>query len=240
MVRATTHRGSLWELAVLSLLREEPMHPYQMQRLLVERHKDEVLALRRGSLYHAINRLTQQGLILAVKVGREGRRPERTVYRITAAGDRERMRWLRDRIATPQQEPLEFVASLNFLVYLSAEDAVVQLEARIQALTARARTLHHMLKGLAGIVDRINRIESEYLLAVTEAELAWVRRLAGEVRSGSLAWDLRSILEKARAARKTARRGGGSDEQDALAGTRRPAAKSRTDRRVAPALADDR
>jgi DNA-binding PadR family transcriptional regulator len=207
MVRAIRPRGSLWEMAVLSLLREEPMHPYQMQRLLVERHKDEVLALRRGSLYHAIDRLTRQGLIAPVRVGREGRRPERTTYRITAAGDRERVRWLRERIATPQEEPLEFVATLNFLVYISPGDAVVQLEARIQALDARSRTLRRMLKGLAGIVDRINRVESEYLLAVTEAELAWVRRLVGEVRSGSLAWDLTDILDKDRAARKAAEKG---------------------------------
>ncbi len=41
-MRAISECGSLWELTVLSLLREEPMHPYQMQRLLVERHKDEV------------------------------------------------------------------------------------------------------------------------------------------------------------------------------------------------------
>lgn len=240
MPRGITARGSLWELAVLSLLREEPMHPYQMQRLLVQRHKDEVLALRRGSLYHAINRLTDQGLIVPVKVGREGRRPERTVYRITADGDRERQRWLRERIAMPQKEPLEFVASLNFLVYLSAEDAVTQLEARIQALEARARTLKQTLKGKAGVVDRINLIETEYLLAATEAELTWVRRLVGEVRSGNLAWDLRTILEKDRAARRMSRKEGGSDERRPLVRKGRPGAKSRSDRRAPSALSDHR
>ena len=33
------------------------MHPYEMQRLIRERHKDDVLDLKRGSLYHAIDRL---------------------------------------------------------------------------------------------------------------------------------------------------------------------------------------
>jgi hypothetical protein len=140
-------------------------------------------------------------------VGREGRRPERTTYRITAAGDRERERWLRERIATPQEEPLELVASLNFLVYLAPADAAVQLEARVRALDARSRALRRMLKGASGVVDRINTVERECQLAVTDAELAWVRRLAAEVRSGSLAWDLERILDKARAARQPAAKG---------------------------------
>ena len=76
----------LWELAVLTMLQERAMHPYEMQRLLRERHKDELLSLKRGSLYHAIGRLLRSGLIKVSKVGRSGRRPERTTYRITAEG----------------------------------------------------------------------------------------------------------------------------------------------------------
>ncbi|MGA7413607.1 MAG: hypothetical protein WBW33_24240, partial [Bryobacteraceae bacterium] len=56
-------RHNLWELAVLAFLAEKPMHPYEMQRLLGERHKDELLILKRGSLYHAINRLLELALI---------------------------------------------------------------------------------------------------------------------------------------------------------------------------------
>ena len=51
----------IWEIAVLGTLRDAPMHPYQMQRLLRHRHKDEILALKRGSLYHAIGRLERAG-----------------------------------------------------------------------------------------------------------------------------------------------------------------------------------
>jgi DNA-binding PadR family transcriptional regulator len=65
----------IWEIAVLALLREAPMHPYQMQRLLRDRHKDEILALKRGSLYHAIARVLRAGLIEIESTSREGRRP---------------------------------------------------------------------------------------------------------------------------------------------------------------------
>src|SRR5579863_396377 len=109
----------IWELAVLALLREAPMHPYQMQRLLRERHKDEVLALKRGSLYHAIARLERARLIEVDGTSRDGRRPERTTYRIASAGIATLLATLRRIVATPKQEPSEFMAAMIFLVHLS-------------------------------------------------------------------------------------------------------------------------
>ena len=70
---------TLWSLAVLGLLREHPMHPYEIQRQLHLRHTDELLGLKRGSLYHAIRDLERAGLIEPIETSREGRWPERTV-----------------------------------------------------------------------------------------------------------------------------------------------------------------
>ncbi len=200
--------GSLWELAVLCLLREAPMHPYQMQRLLRDRHKEDVLDLKPGSLYHAIRRLARAGLIAAVAVGREGRRPERTTYRLTPDGEQERTRWLRERIATPHREPPELMGSLSFAVYLAPRDVLAQLEKRAQALEVRIAALAAALGELRSFVSRINLIESEYLLAMHRAELEWVRGRVAELRGGRLAWDLRRILraERTAARRASARR----------------------------------
>src|SRR3981081_4456655 len=98
-----------WELAVLSFLRERPMHPYEIQRLLKERHKDDVLVLKRGSLYHAINRLESSGLIESGETTRDGRRPERTTYRLTKMGKRKLLAWLRTLISVPQRERSNFM-----------------------------------------------------------------------------------------------------------------------------------
>jgi len=73
---------------VLVLLAEAPMHPYEMQRIMQWRGKDQVVRVQRGSLYPAVERLVKAGLVEPSEVEREGRRPERTVYRLTEEGQR--------------------------------------------------------------------------------------------------------------------------------------------------------
>ena len=193
---------SLWEIAVLALLREETMHPYEMQRLLQLRHKDELLALKRGSLYHAVNRLMREGLIEPVSTAREGRRPERTTYRITPAGEDDLLRSLRRMVAVPHREPSEFFAGLSFLVYLTPRDASAQLRDRATRLHAEIDNLTTARERLISRVMRINIIEEEYLLAMRRAELIWVRSLIDDVESRRLTWNLGEILKAARAARR--------------------------------------
>jgi DNA-binding PadR family transcriptional regulator len=199
--KETSHYG-LWELAVLSFLREDPMHPYEIQRLLRARNKDVVLDLKRGSLYHAIKRLLRSGLIEAAETGRTGRRPERTTYRITPAGNEELVRWLRQMIATPRHEASEFMASVSFLLHLTPDDAIVQLEDRCIHLEQQINALSGGIEALVARVTRINLIEDEYLLAMCRAELAWVQGLILEIRSGKFTWDMEEIFQKVRAAKK--------------------------------------
>ena len=197
------HYG-LWELAVLAFLREAPMHPYEIQRLLRERHKDEVLVLKRGSLYHAIDRLLRSRLIEVAETSRAGRRPERTTYRITAEGTGELVRWLRQMIATPRHETSEFMASVSFLLHLTPKDAMVQLEHRAARLEQEIAGLSEGMKQLIDRVQRINLLEDEYLLAMRQAEFAWVRGLIAELRSGQLKWDIEKIFRLVRAGRQAA------------------------------------
>jgi DNA-binding PadR family transcriptional regulator len=193
-----------WEIAVLALLRESPMHPYQMQRLLRLRHKDEILALKRGSLYHAIRRLAENGLIDVEQTGRDGRRPERTTYRITSAGTRTLVETLRKIVATPRREPSDCMAAMSFLVHLEPGEACVLLGERAKNLDVEAGQITSRLAGAKAHVDRINLIESEYLLAMLKAERAWVRTLEKEIREGIMTWDLKEILRGAAASREAA------------------------------------
>jgi DNA-binding PadR family transcriptional regulator len=184
---------NLWALTVLCLLRERPMHPYEMQRLIRQRHKDEFLDLKRGSLYHAIERLQRAELIEVVETSREGRRPERTTYRLTARGELEVLDWLRELLAKPVREPSQFLAALSFLPHLSSEDAVEQLHARACRLQLEIIALDAILRKMVPQIGRAVLVEVEYLRAMRQAELEWVRALAEDLRAGRLTWDREAL-----------------------------------------------
>lgn len=182
-------RRNLWALTVLCLLRERPMHPYEMQRLIRERHNEDFLDLKRGSLYHAIERLAKAGYIEELGVSREGRRPERTTYRLTEAGETEVLDWLRHLLAKPVREASSFVAAMSFVGHLTPEEAADQLTIRARALECGIVAISAVLENLTPQIGRVPLLEAEYALAMRKAELAWVRALLDDLRGGKLAWN---------------------------------------------------
>jgi DNA-binding PadR family transcriptional regulator len=189
-----THRNA-WALNVLCLLRESPMHPYKMQRLIRERRKDDFLDLKRGSLYHNITRLESAGLIEPVETFRDGRRPERTTYRLTDRGEQELLSWLRELLASPAQGPIPFRATLSFLAHLSPRDAEKVLSSRKKSLEKEVESLGAGLRKLVAHVGRLPILEAEYTRAIRRAELAWTRSLIDDLRRGVLTWRTKDFIK---------------------------------------------
>src|SRR5262250_2976218 len=100
----TRPRSPLW-MVVLSLVCEEPMHPYRMQALIKERGKHEIANVaQRNSVYQTIAALRRAGLIQIRETSREERRPERTVYEVTAEGRKAMQTWMRTVLSVPARE----------------------------------------------------------------------------------------------------------------------------------------
>jgi DNA-binding PadR family transcriptional regulator len=165
------------------------MHPYEMHRLIREWHKEDFLDLKRGSLYHAIERLRRAGLIDPVTTTREGRRPERTVYRLTVQGEQEVLDWLRQLLAQPVRETTQFFAALSFLPHLAPECVLEQLQQRVDRLAAEIAGLNTVLKTMVPKIGRLVLVEVEYARAMRKAERAWVKSLMEDLRTGRLRWD---------------------------------------------------
>jgi DNA-binding PadR family transcriptional regulator len=173
------------------------MHPYEIQRLIRDYHKDEFLELKRGSLYHAIERLRSAGLIDPIETFREGRRPERTVYRLTELGELEVVEWLRQLLAKPVADSTQFFAALSFLSVLSPQDAWDQLQVRAGLLETEVAGLDRVLAEIVPKIGRLYLVEIEYRRALREAELAWVKSLMEDLQAGRLAWDPESLRQAA-------------------------------------------
>jgi DNA-binding PadR family transcriptional regulator len=174
-------------LAVLACLHERPMHPYEMATTMRERGKEQTIKLNYGSLYTVVDSLAKHGLIEALEARREGRRPERTVYQLTEAGRARLDSWMSELIAQPVKEYPQFEAALTLLPVLHPDAVVDLLRTRIRLLEKEIAEVRAVLTAAhdAGL-PRLLLIESEYHLVLREAELSWVRGVAGELEAGTL------------------------------------------------------
>jgi DNA-binding PadR family transcriptional regulator len=180
-----THPSNLLALAVLALLFERPMHPYEMGVLLKQRHKEESIKLRYGSLYTVIELLLARGFIVARETSRDGRRPERTAYELTPAGRDELHDWMADLIAAPAKEYPQFEAALCLLPVLPPDEALGLLRQRLHLVEQNVAALSGQLEGVAAQdFPPLFLIETEYRLALLKTDRAFVAELIRRIESG--------------------------------------------------------
>jgi DNA-binding PadR family transcriptional regulator len=162
-------------LAVLALLGEKPMHPYEMSSTLRERVKEQSIKLNYGSLYSVVDALVRHGLIEVRETVREGRRPERTIYAITDPGRIELVDWLSELLAMPVKEYPQFEAALSLMPVLAPDEVARLLEVRRARLDAEIAANDAMLTKLA---DRgmpyLWVIEADYAQTLRRAERDFV------------------------------------------------------------------
>ena len=180
-------------MVVLALLMEAPMHPYRMQQTIKARGQDQLVNVaQRNSVYQALDRLVRDGLARPAGTTRDPGRPERTVYEITADGEATMRRWLREMLPAPAREFPEFPVALAFLAIMDPAEVRALLEERAAEVEARVAAIRGQAPpGL----PRLFLIEDEYRVAMLDAELAWLRTVADDLRTGRLAWDEALIQE---------------------------------------------
>jgi Predicted transcriptional regulators len=176
--------GNLLALAVLAALVQRPMHPYEIATALRGWGKDQDMDFKWGSFYTVIRNMAKHGLIVAVESAREGRRPERTVYRITEAGREELVDWARELVSTPMREHPRFRAGLSVIAALHPDEAVDLLRRRLRLLEEAIAAERESLAEQARTIPRLFLMETEYDVALQEAEAAWIRGLLAELTSG--------------------------------------------------------
>jgi DNA-binding PadR family transcriptional regulator len=171
-------------ISVLALLKARPMHGYEMVQTLVERHADRIVKVRPGSLYHVVDRLTEEKLIRRAGTARDGKRPERVIYEVTDAG----LEALADRvgelIAVPTHEFPQFAVALAEIDTLGPDLAANAVDDRVGALEARVAEL--MALRDASVTPAGYLVAFDYLLATTQAELSWLHAFARRQRTNEV------------------------------------------------------
>ncbi len=179
------HPSNPLALAVLALLFERPMHPYEMGVILKQRHKEESIKLRYGSLYTVIELLLARGFIAARETARDGKRPERTIYEITPAGRDELHDWMVDLVGEPAKEYPQFEAALCLLPVLPPDEALALLRQRLKRIEQTTAALAGEIASIsAQNFPALFLVETEYRLALLRAEQVFVAELIRRIESG--------------------------------------------------------
>lgn len=173
---------------LLALLREDDMHPYEMIRLMRQRRDDRLVSLTPGTMYHTVARLERCGLVAEVGTDRDGNRPERTTYRLTADGRDAANEWVRrelPRIDRPEQFRVALAEAHN----LDLDEVVALLRVRRDAL-AVAEERHSDGRAMArdhGIPDQyLIEVEREHVLLA--AERRWTEGLIERLARHEIPW----------------------------------------------------
>jgi DNA-binding PadR family transcriptional regulator len=180
----------------LGTLHQRPMHPYELYQVMFRRREDRVVKLRPGTLYHAIAKLADSGLIEAVGTDRGGNRPERTTYQVTARGRQVFTEQLRATLAEPTYEYPEFPVAIGSALTLPKDEVLEVIRRRRDTLQAE---LDLTGQGLAIMDERaipeVYRLDVDYQHALVRFEIDWLTRLIDRIDSGDLDWDQRDHVE---------------------------------------------
>jgi DNA-binding PadR family transcriptional regulator len=175
-------------LLILGVVRAlQPVHGYEVRRELVSWRAETWANVAYGSIYHALTKMSAEGLLEEVATERQGNRPTRTSYRITASGEAEFQRLLRAAWWTTQPTVDPFFAAISFLPYLNRAEAAAALRHRAAELSAELRdhtidrrsppakdTPPHMLERWALAEERLR------------VEINWCTSLAERIEAGEL------------------------------------------------------
>ncbi|MGC5167241.1 PadR family transcriptional regulator [Luteimicrobium sp. DT211] len=176
-------------LIVLGLLDQGPLHPYEILRIMRTHRDDLRVPTSVGSIYHAVERLERDGLVVALGTGREGARPERTTYEITDAGRAEHRRRTRELLRTVQPEYPAFDVGLGQADALEADEVVALLRERLDTVRAEQAAYDATLGTIVGRgVPRRHLLDALYELDQRATQIAWIERTVMEIESGELDW----------------------------------------------------
>lgn len=179
--------SNLLRLAILSLLSERPMHPYEIAGVMRLRELDRIIKVSQSSLYSAIEALVREGLIAVVETQRAGRYPERTLYATTTKGRAELTLWLRTLLQAPSRAVSPFAVGLAFMAMLPPDEVALLFAEHARALEEQiAEGRATIARGQEMGVDRVFLVEDAYGVALLETRLNFVRQVIEGIEDGTL------------------------------------------------------
>ena len=156
-----------------ALAKHGPMYGHQLRRDARLDRTEMWSEVRPGSLYSALHRMAAEGLIEPLRTEQQGQLPARTVYGITAEGQRE-LRVLRAealREVRLQPDPVDLALAMS--TDLDEDTLRGYLEDRMRVLSAQASVFEHSRERCWPDQTVADDLVVEHARLRIQAELDW-------------------------------------------------------------------
>ena len=170
------------EYAMLGLLKERPMHGYEMFQQFEHGTLGQIVHLEMSQMYAFLKKLERLGYIEA-ELEPQGTRPPRKIFHLKSEGESIFLHWLSLPVEKPRDIRIFFLIKLYFVRHLQPSQAARLIEQQIDACQ---HFLHH-LETLQTAEDHTSEDETFFDHVVlrsriyqTQALLAWLYELQGK------------------------------------------------------------
>jgi DNA-binding PadR family transcriptional regulator len=179
---------SATRLLILGVLHfKQPTYGYEVRRELESWHADQWANIAYGSIYHALKKMAEEGLIESVGEEIVGNRPARIGYVITSVGEDMFRHLLREYWweVKPVIDP--FMVAVAFMPFLSSEEITAALRTRITALQAMIEAIEFQANQPADefrpphVADLMRRMAGR-----ARADIEWSNEVREKVEAGKL------------------------------------------------------
>jgi DNA-binding PadR family transcriptional regulator len=179
---------SATRLLILGVLRfMQPAHGYRVRRELEAWRAEQWANIAYGSIYFALNKMAEEGLVEAVDTSQQGKRPARTLYTVTRSGEEEFQRLLREYWWEMKPIIDPFQVALAFMDTLPRDELLAAL--RHRATVGRSTVEAFKFATQPPLIDAGPRHVADNLRLVAariQAEVDWLEIAIGKVERGEL------------------------------------------------------
>ena len=176
---------TLPDLVVLSLLRERPMHGYELNQELERREARDWAGISRPQVYYSLKKLARSGHICRAAEGEPRAGPERQVFRPSAAGRRALSAALAREEWAIQRPPDPFLTWLILSSNTEPADRLRLLGTRrefLEGQLARERATLGEILADTGVMVAAAAHVVRLVIRQWELELAWLDEVEKEFR----------------------------------------------------------
>ena len=158
-----------------------PLHGHQIRQQAQFDRTETWTDVQVGSVYGALKRLANEGLVREVRTEKVGNRPERTVYEITPDGRRSLAAIHYSALRDLDRHFDPFDLALAQARAIPAEHLEQIVANRIGALQVQLAAQRHTAEADDRYLNEAERMVLQHLIARTEAELRWHSDLAARL-----------------------------------------------------------